>query len=104
VPPPVTDLLSQVAGWDIVLTWTAPAALSVDHYVVYRSTDPQFVPGHTDSIASTTQTAWVDSGAAKVVGTDYFYVVKSVSPGGQKSEVSNRVGEFDRSLQNAPSR
>jgi hypothetical protein len=98
-PPPVTDLSAQVANADIVLTWTVPGALSIDHYVVYRSTDPDFEPGPGDSIGATGDTLYTDVGSAKVVGTDYVYVIKSASATGQKSEPSNRVGEFDRLLE-----
>jgi hypothetical protein len=98
-PLPVTDLLSQVANSDIVLTWTAPAALSIDHFVIYRSVDPVFEPASGDSIGATTDTAFTDAGAAKTVGTDYFYLVVSASASGQKSEPSNCAGEFDRLLE-----
>ena len=94
-PPPVNDLAGQVNGSDIVLTWTHPAALSIDHYVVYRNTDSGFNPQASDSIGATSDTVFTDTGAAKTVGADYFYVIKSVSASGQKSEDSNRTGEFD---------
>jgi hypothetical protein len=98
-PPAVTDLQSQVAISDVVLTWTQPEALSIDHYVIYRNSDPEFEPVSGDSIGSTGDTTYTDVGAAKVVGTDYFYVIKSVGGTGQKSEPSNCVGEFDRLLE-----
>jgi hypothetical protein len=100
VPPAVTDLVSQVSQTDIVLTWNPPAMLSIDHYVIYRGVDPQFDPQAADSIGSTGDTVFVDPGAAKALETSYFYVIKAVGAGGQKSEPSNRVGEFDRLLEN----
>jgi len=99
VPPPVSDLAGQVCGSDVILTWTHPAALSIDHYVIYRNVDPEFAPQAIDSIGATGDTVFTDAGAAKTVGTNYFYVIKSVSSSGQKSDSSNRVGEFDRLLE-----
>lgn len=100
--PPVTDLQVDVANSDIVLTWTSPDAASTDHFVIYRNTDPDFTPASGDSLGATPGTSFVDAGAAKVVGTNYFYVVKAVDAEGYESASSKRVGEFDLELINAP--
>jgi hypothetical protein len=99
VPPAVTDLGCQLSHSDIVLSWSHPGALSIDHYVIYRNVDSEFDPQAADSVGSTGENVYVDPGAAKTVGTNYFYVIKAVSAGGQKSESSNRTGEFDRLLE-----
>jgi hypothetical protein len=45
-------------------------------------------------------TIYTDAGAAGVVGTNYYYIVKAVDALGRKSAESNKVGEFDHSLSN----
>ena len=71
----------------------------VDRYVVYRSTS---AGTEGDSLAGTADGEYTDVGAAGDTATSYYYTVKAVGSGGLKSEGSNQVGEFDRSLVNAP--
>jgi hypothetical protein len=73
--------------------------MGVVYYVVYRSTA---ITSLGDSLAGTIDTTYTDLGAAGIVGTNYFYVVKAKDAAGNKSEESNKVGEFDRGLINAP--
>jgi hypothetical protein len=103
-PDAVDDLRATLAGItdslnsDIYLSWSEPAGpLGVDHYVIYRSTDPGAVM---DSLDATADTTYTDVGVAGNVGTDYFYMVKAVDELGQKSLDSNVVGEFDVDLPN----
>jgi len=100
--PSVRDLEIDVAYSDITLSWTAPVGVPIDHHVVYRNTTPDFVPASGDSIGSTAGTSYVDVGAAKLVSTNYFYVVGAVNTAGYRYKHSNRVGEFDIDLLNAP--
>ena len=67
--------------------------------MIYRSTSPG---SSGDSLAGTTDTTYLDMGAAGTVGTNYFYTVKAVDEAGHKSNESNRVGEFDIGLTNEP--
>jgi hypothetical protein len=97
-PSPVDDLAVAPANGDIVLSWSAPAAKTVDRYVIYRDTDSAFEPGPEDSIGGTADTSYVDAGAAGMVGTNYYYVVKAVDGAGQKSDPSGTVGEYDVEL------
>ncbi len=103
-PAAVDDLASHAAGGDIVLTWspvsqdTAGHPLTVDRYVVYRDDDPAAEPA--DSIGHTAGTEYIDAGAAGSTGTNYYYIIRAASDAKGKSAPSNRVGEFDRSLEN----
>ena len=79
-----------------MLTWTEPfAEAGVDYYVVYRSS-AIFSTG--DSLIGTTETQYIDPGAAGDTGTNYYYTVKVVDLLEQKSPFSNQVGEFDIDL------
>jgi len=105
-PDAVSDLAADLMNGaksstgDIYLSWTEPGSdLGVDYYVVYRATDPET---SMDSLDATTDTTYTDSGAAGDTLTHYYYTVEAVDTGGQKSSQSNKVGEFDRSLQTAP--
>jgi len=94
-PPPVTDLSIQMSQDDLVLSWTSPEAKTVVRYVIYRSTEGDFVPGEEDSIAGTAGLTYTDTGAVGGSSSGYYYAVKAVSDSGGKSEPSNCVGEFD---------
>jgi len=90
---------SKSADGDIRLYWTEPYDnVATTRYVVYRRTG---VDSFDDSLASTMDTTYTDAGTAGEVGIDYFYTVKAVDAAGNKSEESNMVGEFDRSLSTA---
>jgi hypothetical protein len=99
-PEAVNDLAIGFDKGDIRLWWTEPFSEGgVDRYVVYRSTA---VGSPGDSLAGTTATTYTDVGAAGVMGTNYYYTVKAADGAGRKSEESNKVGEFDCGLINAP--
>jgi hypothetical protein len=110
VPPAaIADLAATLVEDVIHLSWSAVTVdeddlpVTVDHYVIYRGEDPDFIPAGGDSIGTAGGTAFVDTGAA--VGdtaTDHCYVVRAVSVTGMKSADSNRIGEFDRPLANEP--
>jgi hypothetical protein len=99
-PPEAIDDLSAAledgaksTSGDIRLRWTEPYDdVGVIRYVVRRSTE---ISSLGDSLAGTTDTTYLDLGAAGTIGTDYFYAVEAVDGSGQKSEDSNRAGEFD---------
>ena len=102
VPDAAQNLMAQLMGDDIHLSWSPPAG-AVDHYVIYRSTDHEFQPGHSDSIGVTSDTAFVDTDAAVgVTGTNHYYIVEAVSGDGYRSDPSGCVGEFDQELQVTP--
>jgi len=105
-PQTVEDVVAVTSSSDIHLSWSSvtqdtsgnPETLS--HYVIYRSTDPETIPG--DSIAGTTDTTYLDAGAAGATGTDYFYVVRAADDSGNESKNSEQVGEYDIHLLTAP--
>ena len=97
---PVTDLKISLSQNDLVLIWSPPDE-EVVRYVVYRHTDPDFVPAAQDSIGDTTDTTYTDVSMAGTPGTSHYYAVKAVNASGEKSDPSNIVGEFDVQLQNA---
>jgi hypothetical protein len=101
-PEAIDDLTCELAESDIFLHWTEPNSEGgVSYYVVYRSSDPEAAG---DSLAGTTGANYTDVGAAGDAGTNYYYTVKAVDGGGLKSAQSNKVGEFDADLINAPSK
>jgi hypothetical protein len=103
-PPPVDDLSIALSEDDLVLTWSSPETKSITGYVIFRSMQSDFVPAPGDSIGGTADTTYLDPGAAGLVGTDYYYAVKSVNGSGQKSDPSNIVGEFNAGLINESSK
>jgi hypothetical protein len=102
VPPSaITDLTATLSADDIALQWSHAADnVAIDHYVVYRGTDPRFEATGGDSVYGTKGTTYLDVGVVGVVGTNYFYLVKATDTSGNLAEDSNRVGEFDSGLSN----
>ncbi len=99
-PQAIDDLSCELQKSDIRLVWTEPYAdKGIAHYIVYRGTD---IGVSGDSLGSTTDLSYIDVDAAGDVSNNYFYTVKAVDSIGQKSENSNRVGEVDLMLINAP--
>jgi hypothetical protein len=100
-PEAIDDLTASLLQGDIVLNWTEPNSEGgVSGYIVYRSTDSAAAG---DSLDSTSDITYTDTGAAGDSGTNYYYTVKAVDGGGQKSLESNKVGEFDCDTINDPS-
>jgi hypothetical protein len=102
VPPSaIGDLTATLSVNDIVLEWPHAADnVAIDHYVVFRGTEPGFAAAAGDSIHGTKGTSYLDLGAAGDTLTNYFYVVKAADPSRNLAEDSNRVGEFDSGLSN----
>jgi hypothetical protein len=110
-PLAISDLTIQIVTNDIQLAWSAVNndttgfAITVDRYVISRGTQAYFTPLPTDSIGYTDNLTNsftdADLAGANVVGdttTQYFYVVEVVDIYGNRSAVSNRVGEYDYQL------
>jgi hypothetical protein len=102
LPEVIDDLQLLVVGGaksssgDLYLSWSEPYVYEgVDYYVVYRSATVSD-PG--DSLAMTTETFYTDSNVVGNESVQYFYTVRAVDMVGNKSEGSNRAGEFDRVL------
>ena len=100
IPDAVTVSISK-SGNDAVLSWNNTDSL-VDHYEIWRSTDPYFTPQGNTPYATVTAAVgtnnYTDIGALGDVNNNYFYVVRAFNDFGLLSPISNRVGEFDREL------
>ncbi|MCK4597440.1 FG-GAP repeat protein, partial [bacterium] len=101
-PEAVDDLAATLASGaksstgNLYLAWTEPySEASISYYVVYRNTLPS---GSGDSLASTGDTQYTDTGAVGDTSTNYYYTIKVVDTLGRKSAPSNKVGEFDIQL------
>jgi hypothetical protein len=106
-PEEVVDLTAQLSG-SIYLSWspvtidTAGGPVVVDHYVIHRDTSFDFAASPANSLDVTLGTSYEDATAGDGdLALNHYYLIRAVV-GGQKSEDSNRVGEFDRQLQTAP--
>jgi hypothetical protein len=103
-PQAVTDLVATLAGnllllgWSVVTADTAGGPESVQHYVVYRGQQHDFVPTTSESIGATSTASFPDSNVVFSPMVNYFYLVKAVDNSGNKSAESARVGEFDRDM------
>jgi len=115
------DLVAQKGGGDdIYLTWSSPTATAfyVTHqygwyvdkwegpgfkgatsYAVYRDTVPDFTADATTLVTTTSNTFYLDDGAAGDTGTHYYYIVRATGTPGYTSK-STTLGEFDKSMQN----
>ncbi len=97
IPDAVTLSISK-SGNDVVLSWTNNDSF-VDHYEVWRSTDPYFNPGDPGTIkvdvaATMGVMSYTDIGALGDVNNNYFYVVRAFNDFGLLAPISNRVGEY----------
>ncbi len=110
VAPPVaiTDMAIGINGDGIEFSWsaitqdTSGVPTTIASYIVYRDTVAWFTPESSDSIGATDNVTltFVDNDifGADVVGDtlkNYFYVIVAEDIYSNRSDVSNRVGEFD---------
>jgi len=104
-PPEDVDDLSvdivstaKSSSGDLLLWWSpVEDDRGVEHYIVYRGLDP-YILG--DSLAAPAETTYLDVGALGDTLANFFYMVKAVDVGANKSGDSNCVGEFDIPLTN----
>jgi|GEM_PF-2529577 len=85
-------------GW-YVDKWEGPGFKAATSYAVYRDTVPDFPTDATTLLTTTSNTYYLDDGAAGDTGTEYYYIVRATGTPGYTSK-STTIGEFDRSLQN----
>ncbi len=108
-PPSAPSVHAERSGTDIILTWntittdTLGSTETMDCYVVYRNTVPDFVPGLADSIGMTTHpdTEYVDVGAV-TDAQDYYYLVMAVDAAANKSKKSNMAYAFRKNVNENP--
>ena len=102
------DLAIQDNASNLLLTWTHNDA-ATDHYEVWRTTDAPYAgPGDADTemLQEVAAPANVGDQVSYEDTTSYlgdadanhYYFVIAVDGSGNKSDVSNRVGEFDFGL------
>jgi hypothetical protein len=75
-PPQIQSLTIERSGTDALLSWGLPSSGYPDWFIIYRSTDPNFIPTHADSVGATPDTWWIDPEALEV-SDHYFYRVSS---------------------------
>lgn len=102
---PEAPSVAQVekSGSDVTLTWNAVTTdtfdnpVTLDRYVIYRNTAPDFVPSATDSIdyCSSSDTVYSDIGALSA-SASYYYIIKAVGTDGARSKKSNMGYKFSR--------
>lgn len=98
VPPLAPYLYAEklTVGNSVTLTWNKITTdilgnpEIMDHYTVYRSTSPDFIPGASDSIAGIIHpdTTFTDLGALNA-SQSYYYLVKAVDQALNRSSKSN---------------
>ena len=84
-----------VLSWTEVLTDSKGRYVNVDHYNIYRSTDPYFVPTQFNLYGTSSDTSFTDPGALGDTNNNYVYVSTAVDAEGRESAPSTRFGEFD---------
>ena len=108
IPAAITGLTATRNGNDIILAWPALTQdtqgnpLQAAAYRVYaRANDPYFTPTPSDLLAEVTDITFTHSGAANDPTHNYTYVVTAIGDNcwRRESEPSNRVGEFDFSVE-----
>jgi len=91
--PAVSGLSLSLAGDDILLSWSRPGEISPAGYIIYRGSLPENPSAEPESLATITNTSYIDAEAAGDP-TNYYYVVRVLSLDGEKSAPSEKVGEF----------
>jgi hypothetical protein len=99
-PPVVPALTIRRGGNDVGLLWTHNPA-NRGGYEIWWGTSPYFAPGtsgvFSDTIAAplSSTTVYTHTGALGDVNTHHMYLVRSINSMGDRSDNSNRVGEFE---------
>jgi len=75
-PPEIQNLTIERVNLDACLSWSLPGIITPDGFIIYRNTDPHFIPSSADSIGSTTNNFWTDPGVLEA-SDHYFYRVCS---------------------------
>ena len=75
-PDPVIDVVIHAAGDDVLLNWS-PSTSGADYYVIYRSTDSEFLAEPADSIGWTAGTTFTDPAIVPAT-TQNYYIIKAV--------------------------
>lgn len=89
--------------WNTVTIDTSGNTETVDHYIVYRSTSPSYIPDVSDSIGAVAcpETSYTDVGALNGPQS-YYYLVRAVDSAGNKSAPSNMAYVFHKVVNENP--
>lgn len=101
--PAVSDLSLSLTGDGVLLRWSWPHDEVPAGYAIYRGTFPVGLFTEPESIATVTEQFYTDLAASRDPATNYYYLVRALSLNGQKSEPSERVGEFNIAIPSDPS-
>lgn len=98
VPPPAPpNLMAELRGSDVFLTWDASPAPDVDHYHVYVSQSyDNFSSLH--PVSRTVGTNWTHEGAGIGDNEDYFYTVRAVDTMGYEGSADWEAAKTSRFL------
>jgi hypothetical protein len=102
LPPPANLTAQVIDNDDIFLNWTVSNSTSIDHYLIYRSTDHRefdFSTPAYDTSADTDslRTNWTDVDAANLSAPkEFYYVVRAVNGLGNMSITSNTAGKWTK--------
>jgi len=98
VPSGFTAVFQPGAGY--ALEWNPSAAPDFRYFRVYRSNDPDFVPGPGFLVHSTTATAWTDSGASGAA----YYKLTALDFAGNESAAATTPASVNSPADAAPAR
>jgi agmatine/peptidylarginine deiminase len=86
-------------GNDVLLSWGGVA--NAEQYEIWRSAAPYFVAhgAGVENIGIVTTPAFTDGNVLGNAGTHHFYTVVAIDDQGRRSVESNRVGEFEFTIQ-----
>ena len=104
IPSPIEYLTAIQFGNDLLLKWspiktnTLGDTIVIDHYSIYRGTDPNFLPNDSNLLVEVSDTSYIDLDVIGNPNINHFYIVLSVDENGTKSDKSNCVGEFYNSF------
>ncbi|UCG68202.1 MAG: right-handed parallel beta-helix repeat-containing protein, partial [Thermoplasmata archaeon] len=114
VPPPTLYINISQDGADIILYWDPPSILSLDHYLIYRSTsqidfDFKTIWVNTSSDNESGEpspiplrTMWNDTNAAipsdQNYEQQYYYIIRAVNTLGEVSNTSRTVGKWTKTF------
>ena len=100
-PRAIDALHISPAGTGIILSWpavttdTAGEMVLTEHYNIYRSDLPYFLPSVFFLRGATNSSEFHDPDVLLDFSDQYSYVVTAVDSAGNEAAISNRVGKFD---------
>ncbi len=98
--PTNLSILVDYIGGEITLNWTRPQSPTLDHYLIYRSSDPHdfnFAIPYNNSLTwpDPLATSWSDPDINEGSNDfNYFYIVRGVNNTGYEEQNMNIVGKY----------